>query len=151
MRDPVLQRDIVMAALQWNGTPYHHHGRVKGVGVDCAQLVAAVALETGIMSPELAVQIPDYPTQWHLHNREERLLALLDHFGCVEVPKEHTQPGDIVCFQFGRVTSHLGIKISEHEFIHARYDIGKVVVNTMQQEWLRRWTKTYTFPGVIDV
>lgn len=148
MRDVNLQKDIVMAALQWIDTPYHHHARVKGVGCDCAQLVVATALETGLLETNDVKLVPDYPVQWHLHNREEKLLQVLESFGCVEIPKEDTQPGDIVCFQFGRVTSHLGIKISETEFIHARYDVGKVVINTLQQDWERCWTKTYAFPGV---
>jgi len=144
------QRDIVMAATSWLNTPYHHHGRVKGVGVDCAQFLVAVALETGLIGEDMAGQVPNYPVQWHLHNREEKLLDMLDLFDCFEIPKEETQPGDILCFKFGRTTSHLGIKISETEFIHARYDTGKVVINTMQHEWIEKWTKSYAFPGIIN-
>ena len=28
----------VAEALTWLGTPYHHQGRVKGVGVDCRSI-----------------------------------------------------------------------------------------------------------------
>lgn len=150
MRDVDLQLAIVKSACGWLDTPYHHHGRVKGVGVDCAQLLVAVAHETGCITDEIVQTIPNYPVQWHLHNREEKLLDVLEHFECIEIPKEATLPGDIVCFQFGRTTSHLGIKINETQFIHARYDTKKVVINTMQHEWLERWTKSYAFPGVIN-
>lgn len=27
---------FVATALSYVGTPYHHHGRLKGIGVDCA-------------------------------------------------------------------------------------------------------------------
>lgn len=150
MRIAHKQRDIVMSAVTWIDTPYHHHGRVKKFGVDCAQFLVAVALETGLITNAQAEAVPNYPVQWHLHNREEKLLEMLEQFNCVEIPKEETQPGDIVCFQFGRTTSHLGIKISETEFIHARYDTGKVVINTMQHEWIEKWTKSYAFPGIIS-
>jgi len=150
MRDVDKQLDIVKSVVTWVNTPYHHHARVKGIGVDCAQLIVAAALENGIITPDEAQNIPNYPTQWHLHNREEKLLEALESFGCVEIPKEQTQPGDIICFQFGRTTSHLGIKLNENDFIHARYDIGKVVINTLQNEWYDKWTKTYAFPGVIN-
>jgi NlpC/P60 family putative phage cell wall peptidase len=150
MRDIKLQHDIVLNALQCYGTPYHHHAHVLGVGVDCAQLIVAVAHAANIIDNEAVKQVPDYPVQWHLHNREERLLGVLKQFGCVEIEKIDTQPGDIVCFQFGRVTSHLGIMINENEFIHAHYSAGRVVINNMQQDWLRKWTKTYTFPGVLN-
>ena len=149
MRDIILQHGIVLSALEWVDTPYHHHARVIGAGVDCAQLIVAVALDKGIITPQQALDVPNYPTQWHLHNREEKLLQMLEYFGCIELDKADTQPGDIVCFQFGRTTSHLGIKINENEFIHARYDIGKVCINNMQNEWISTWTKSYAFPGVL--
>lgn len=145
-----MRNEIIQHATDWLNTPYHHHARIKGVGVDCAMLVACVANEVGLMSDAEMHLIPNYPTQWHLHNREEKLLELLEIFGCKQIPKEQTQPGDIVCFQFGRTTSHLGIMINDTQFIHARFDIKKVVINTMNEEWDNRWTYTYTFPGVID-
>ena len=144
------QRDIVMAATSWLDTPYHHHARIKGVGVDCAQFVLAIAREVDLITDIEVEEAPNYSPQWHLHNREEKLLAVLESFGCVEIPKENTQPGDIICFKFGRLSSHLGIKISEHEFIHARYDVGRVVINTLGQDWIDKWTKTYAFPGIIN-
>ena len=43
-RSPVENRlRIILEAMDWVGTPYHHQARVKKVGVDCAQLVAGVA------------------------------------------------------------------------------------------------------------
>lgn len=145
-----MRNEIIQSAQSWVDTPYHHHARIKGVGVDCAMLVACVANEVGAMSDAEMHLIPNYPVQWHLHNREEKLLEILDLFGCTEIEKASTQPGDILTFQFGRATSHLGIMINETQFIHARFDIKKVVINTMNEEWDNRWTYTYTFPGVID-
>ena len=143
-----MRNEIIQSAITWQDTPYHHHARVKGVGVDCAQLVVGVAYETGLLNDDDLARIPNYPTQWHLHNREEKLLETLDSYGCVEKNKEDTLPGDIICFQFGRTTSHLGIMINETQFIHARYDIKKVVINTLNDDWIGRWTCTYEFPGV---
>ena len=145
-----MRNEIIQYATDWLDTPYHHHARIKHVGVDCAMLVACIANEVGLMSDAEMSLIPNYPTQWHLHNREEKLIELLEIFGCKQKPKQNTQPGDIVCFQFGRTTSHLGIMINDTQFIHARFDVKKVVINTMNEEWDRRWTFTYTFPGVID-
>lgn len=145
-----MRTEIITIAQTWLGTPYHHHARLKGVGVDCAQLVAGVALEVGLMTAKQAEAIPNYPTQWHLHNHEEKLLEQLELFGCIQVDKSGTRVGDIVCFKFGRTTSHLGIMINETQFIHARFDIKRVVCNTMNEDWAKRWTYTYKFPGVID-
>lgn len=140
---------IIQTAHQWVDTPYHHHARVLGAGVDCAQLVVACAIGAGLLSDDQVKTIPNYPVQWHLHNHEEKLLEQLDAFGCVQLnDKLDVKAGDIVTFQFGRTTSHLGIMINETQFIHARYDAKKVVINDFNEEWLNRWTYTYEFPGV---
>lgn len=41
--------EAVAEAMTWLGTPYHHQGRVKGVGVDCATLLCEVYKEVGLM------------------------------------------------------------------------------------------------------
>jgi len=133
---------IVQAALSWIDTPYHHQARLKGVGVDCAQLVAAVAEECKLLAP--GTVITDYSPEWHLHNREERMLGYLKEFGCFRI--ERAVPGSILCFQFGRVCSHLGILVNEHEFVHARIDAGRVVLNTLSGDWARRHVLTYSYP-----
>lgn len=143
-----IRSQIISTAYEWLDTPYHHHAMVKGAGVDCAKLVAACALGTGLTTEEVIATMPNYPVQWHLHNREEKLLEFLDAYGCFAIAKAETQPGDIVTFQFGRTTSHLGIMVNETQFIHARYDIGKVVLNDFNDDWMARWTYTYVFPGV---
>lgn len=136
--------NIVTAALGWLDTPYHHQARVKGVGVDCAQLVAAVAEECGFIEPGTVIQ--NYSPEWHLHNKEEKLVDLLFEFKCVEKTGEPIAPGDILVFKFGRVCSHLGIATAFGMFIHARIDQGKVVLNSLSGDWQRRHVRTFTFP-----
>ena len=145
-----VRNQIIATAYDWLDTPYHHHALVKGVGVDCAKLVAACALGAGLTDEDTVNTMPNYPVQWHLHNREEKLLETIEAYGCVRKDKANTLPGDIVTFQFGRTTSHLGIMVNETQFIHARYDIGKVVLNDFNDDWMNRWTFTYLLPGVID-
>lgn len=41
--------EAVKEALTWLGTPYHHQGRVKGVGVDCGTLICEVYEKVGLM------------------------------------------------------------------------------------------------------
>lgn len=145
MRDKIVEQ-----ALTWVGTPYIHKARVKQVGVDCAQLVAGIAIDLGLVTPEEIEKIPPYEVEFHLHNREERLLDTLKAFGCVEIPIEQIQPGDILAFKYGRSCSHLGISIGQCQFIHAKYDCGnkRVVVNTLGGEYLPRLAAAFKFPGV---
>lgn len=144
-----MRTKIVDNALTWYNTPYHHHARIKGVGVDCAQLIVGVAVECNIITDNDVERVPNYPIQWHLHNKEERLLSVLESFGCVEIDRQDAQMGDIVAFRFGRVSSHLGIIVNDTQFIHAHCSIGKVVINTLSGDWDKRWEHTYRFPGVI--
>ena len=44
---------IIQTALDYLDTPYHHQGRVKGVGVDCAGLVICVARDLGLSDYDL--------------------------------------------------------------------------------------------------
>ncbi len=145
------REQIIKTAYSWVDTPYHHHAMVHGAGVDCAMLVVACAIGAELFTAEQASTIVKYPVHWHLHNREEKLLEQLESYGCVRIDKALTQPGDIVTFQYGRTTSHLGIMVTQTEFVHARVDFKKVVVNTMNEEFEKRWTYTYMFPGVDNV
>lgn len=136
---------IAEAALSWVDTPYHHQARVKGVGVDCAQLIAGVAEETGHIEPGTPIPF-NYSTEWHLHNREEVLLKNLEAFGCTRKPSTELEPGDILCFKYGRVVSHLGIYVGDNQFVHAANNYGKVVLNTLSPEMLKRLVFIYIFP-----
>lgn len=133
-------KDILMS---WLDTPYHHQARVKGVGVDCAQFVAAVAEELGVLAPNTVVQ--NYSPEWHMHNREELMIDMMIELGGIEKIGE-LEVGDILAFKFGRVCSHLGIYLGEQQFIHARIDQGKVTINTLSGEWQKRHIRTFRFP-----
>lgn len=136
---------IVEHALKWLNTPYHDQARVLGVGVDCAQLVAAVGIELGLVQPS---QIPtDYNPQWHFHNRHELMLEIISNLGCKETLV--LEPGVILGFKFGRVISHVGIYLGEDQFIHARKDKGKVVINSLSGDWAKRHLRTFNYPTEI--
>ena len=72
------RRNIVRAAQEWIGTPYHHHGRVKKAGADCAMFPLTVYQECGVLPTEY--QPPEYSVQWHLHRSEELYLKEIDKF-----------------------------------------------------------------------
>ena len=141
-----MRTKIVHEALSWIGTPYVEQARVKGVGVDCAMLVAGIAINLGLISDKLNIE--PYDIQYHLHNREEKLLSILEGFGCIR--KSEGQVGDILAFRFGRSCSHLGVLIDNQQFIHAKYDMPnpRVVSNILGGEYLPRLQAIYSFPGV---
>ena len=68
------QERVRSEALTWLGTPYHHQGRVKGVGVDCGQILIAIYEKAGIL-PIGECEPGDEPAEWDLDNRGEKDLG----------------------------------------------------------------------------
>ena len=124
---------VVRCAHTWLRTPYHHRGRVKGAGVDCAMLLAEIYAEAGLV-PALA--IPHYPPDWHLHRDAERYLGvLLDHAVEIAAPP---LPGDIALWRFGRCFSHGAVVVDWPVVIHAYLGRGCVLEDADKAEWLSR-------------
>ena len=109
---------VVAEALSWERTPYHPHGRVKGVGVDCAMFPAEVYAAAGIIAP---IEPQEYPVDWHMHRDQERFLsAVLAHAR----PTENMHPGNLVLYRWGRTFAHSGIIVAWPTIIHAMMHEG---------------------------
>lgn len=112
-----LRAAIVREAISWIGTPYHHEGRVKGAGVDCAMLLAEVYVRVGVIRP---VTVEHYPHDWHMHHSEELYLTVVERCGGRLLPEgELPQPGDIVMYRIGKCLSHAGIVVEWPRIVHA--------------------------------
>lgn len=117
---PSQRADVVASALAWRNTPFHHGGRVKGVGVDCLQLLIAVFSDVGLVAD---VDPGPYPWDWHMHKSEERyLMGIAQH----AVQTSDPQPGDIALFKFGKCVSHAAIVIDWPRVVHAYFGQGVV-------------------------
>jgi len=119
-KNEATQRAAVVAeAMTWHGTPYHHHGRIKGVGVDCAMLLAEVFQACGLVE---RVEPGAYPVQWHLHRSEERFMGWLARYAQPLPEGQAPQPGDVALFQFGRCFSHGAVLVQPGLALHAYND-----------------------------
>src|SRR5579884_3831845 len=116
--------EIVNIARSWLGTPYHHMGRIKGVGVDCAMFPLEVYREAGLIGD---IAIPFYPPDWHLHRSEEIYLNIVQQRASELRSHEAPQPGDFVLYQFGRTWSHGAIVLDWPMIIHAVVQHGVIL------------------------
>ena len=84
--------EIVTAAREWLGTPYHHQASLSGVGCDCLGLVRGLWRELCGPEPELP---PPYSPNWAESLGQETLaLAALRHL--VPVALAQVRPGDVL-------------------------------------------------------
>lgn len=126
-----IRAKIVAEAQTWLRTPYHHAARVKGAGVDCAQILVAVYEAAGLVTD---VALAPYTSDWHLHRSEEVYLArLMAH--ATQVPEP--QPGDIAVFKFGRCFAHGSIVTAWPQVIHAYMEDRQVSYGDATQGRLR--------------
>jgi len=126
---PEIRQAIMDEAMSWLGTPYHHNARLKGVGVDCAQLPAAVYHAVGLI-PNLE---PEYSPQWMLHRDEEKYLEWVRPYAR-EIGREEVQTGDLVMWRFGRTYSHSAIVLNRPTIIHAMQRGRRVILGDMDRD-----------------
>lgn len=110
----VLRARIVVEALSWVGTPYHHCAGAKGIGADCAMSLVRIYQAVGIVPPDFDPR--PYAPEWYLHRNEERYLAGIERWARrVDAAK----PGDVALYRFGRTASHGAIVIDDDMLVHA--------------------------------
>lgn len=115
--------NIITEAMTWLNTPYHHQGRIKGVGVDCAMILCEVYQAVGLIP---FIDPRPYSSDWHFHRGEERYLGWIKQYAD---PVEDPQPGDVILYKFGRCISHGGIVVEWPTIIHAYRNEGVVLAD----------------------
>ncbi len=131
--------DVVRAARTWLGTPYHHQGRLKGVGVDCAGLLVGVAQELGLS---------DFDVMGYTMRPDGESLRRHCDSQMQSITRGELAAGDVVLFTFDAHPGHLGILSSPEHLIHAYLPRRKVVEHGMDAWWWAQAAGFYRFPGV---
>lgn len=137
--------DVVTAARALIGTPFHHQGRLPGVGIDCAGVPIVVGRMLGLVAPDFDVAgYPPVPDGSSLRAYCE------EHM--IRWPWEEAGGAVLVAWKDGP-PQHLGI-VAEHpagglSIIHADSLRQKRVIET-RLEWGRymRCVQAYRLPGV---
>jgi hypothetical protein len=126
---------VIAAGRSWLFTPYHHMARVKGHGVDCAQVIIAAFVESGVNEDfDPGFYTPD----WHLHRSEERYLSFMERY-LVRIDEEWNDapfakrdgwiapPASVVVIRLGRTFSHSALVTDWPNVLHANVHDGCVV------------------------
>lgn len=137
-------RAIVAEALRWKGTPFHHQAHLRGVGCDCAGLVAGVAMAVGIVPPDW------WDREFAPHAGYSRqpgggLLHRLLEIFMRPLPIPAAGPGDVLALRYGRQPQHLAIVVPGG-ILHA-LQTG-VVEHRLDDRWRRRIVSAWRYPGV---
>jgi NlpC/P60 family putative phage cell wall peptidase len=130
---------VVEIARGWLATPYHHAGRVKGVGVDCAQLLIEVFADAGLIE---RFDPGPYPMDWACHRDDERFLGFVQRFAR---ETDRPLPGDVLVFRYFRCFSHGAIVVDDELMIHAY--IGRGVELADRAEFGNRPVRAFTLIG----
>lgn len=122
---------VIAAARSFVGTPYHSNGQIKGVGVDCATLIAMVFSEAKVRPP---MKVEPYSDQWHLHSDVPLYeMAIGDQGGRrVQDPK----PADLALYFQGKQFAHGAIitEVRPLRIVHA-YAPGRRVLEGFESEF----------------
>ncbi len=138
-----IRNKIVEEARSWLNTPFHHQGRVKGVGVDCVGLVIGVAK---------TLQLSNFDTHDYSPIPDGKILKYLCDTEMTEITENEIMLGDVVLFKFDERPQHLGI-IGEYIYggnslIHSYSQARKVIETRFDEYWLERVVSYYRLPGV---
>lgn len=144
----VCRTDIVTAARELVGTPFHHQARLPGVGVDCVGVLILIARRFGLVAPEYDFtgypRVPDGRSL--LHELDARLVRA-NGMSCAAI-------GDVVVMSIDRDPQHVGV-LGDYaggrlSLIHASSVATppRVIETRLMFTRAQRFVARYSFPGV---
>jgi NlpC/P60 family putative phage cell wall peptidase len=149
-------KKIVTEARAWVGTPFHHQGRVKGVGCDCIGAVLGILHHAGARSRQLDSNGNPLPftafdrADYSPDPNSDRLMHTLDEH-LITIPLDKIRAGNVLLFKIIHLPQHVGI-VADHPYgglslIHAYSPAGKLVEEQLTASWLKRAISAYRVPG----
>ncbi|MBK8100569.1 MAG: C40 family peptidase [Planctomycetes bacterium] len=132
--------DFAAAALQLVGTPWHHQGRLPGVGLDCVGVVVAAAKTCGVEVEDRR----DYTLP-----ADPNLFLLLLAENCERDAAPTLEVGRLVVFRIGPHPQHIAIVVEGDRIVHSvdRKRRG-VAVESLTESWRYRVHSTWALRGL---
>jgi len=138
------RKQILDEARTWIGTPYHHQGRLKGVGVDCAGLIVMVGKELGLSS---------FDVEGYSSSPDPVAMSKYLHDNLDRVHVDDMQVGDVLWLKVEVDPQHLAIVTATSPrtmMIHSFSMIGvrKTVEHGLGDYWTKRVIGCFRYRGV---
>jgi NlpC/P60 family putative phage cell wall peptidase len=132
---------IIAEARTWIGTPFHHQGRVKGVGVDCIGLAIGVAKALRYVHQDF-----EY-TGYKRTPFGTTLVDVMRSSGFVDEVR-NPMPGDILVFRVATDPQHVAFLTAEETLIHSYAQARKVCEAGYDDEWRKLFVTAFRFKGL---
>jgi len=133
---------IVEETKTWLKTPYRGWSRIKGAGVDCGQILAAVFIACGHIPSD--TQLPAYYSlSVAQHKEDTEYIDLVEKY-MREIPESEVKPGDVVVYKLGKAFAHSAFVVSwPEQCIHAMARHGVTYTHGLNHPKLRRTEKKF--------
>lgn len=142
--------DVVRVARSYLGTPFHHQGRLPGVGLDCAGVVICAARELGVVAE-------DFDITGYARTPDGASLIGWCREYMDEVSREDMRPGDVLCVAWESMPHHLCVLADYRHgglsIVHAmdstdKRKRGSVVEHRLVFGPSMRFVAAFRIPGV---
>ena len=153
------KEQIAEETEQWIGTPFHHQGRAKKIGVDCIGLIVGVCKNLELKSschdatnnrPILLHEF-DNPNYSSLPNKHQLKDNLGELFFTIE--EKDLDVGDVILFTLINWPQHVGIvtRVTAEDifFVHSSEPVGKTILSRFDKRWKRQSVGFYRFPELV--
>jgi len=139
--------DVTRVARSYIGTPFHHMGRLPGVGLDCVGVLICCARELGLVAPDF--DIPAYtPTPDGI-----TMLAWAKQY-MTPLSREEIRPGNVILLITDTEPQHLAIL---GDYLHGGLSIihaansakpPRVIETRLMFSRVQRFVAVYALPGM---
>lgn len=132
-----MQREQLLAvARSWLGTPYHHQGRVRGIGADCIGFITGVIAQASGRQVQAPIHYGRYP------DPAGALAAIAASGEGTPIDPAAALPADVVYMRIARQPQHFGFVSTQGRILHCVEPAGVVEVDLsawMRQRILYAW------------
>jgi len=130
-----IKKEFLDRVKYYKGVPFHHQGRNRQLGLDCAGLIV-VALE------DIGYPVKDLEAYDRLPH-PGRLKAIVNLNQAKKIPKEIMGPGDILLMRFAKDPQHLAVYAGD-TIIHSYQKQGCVVEQRFSDLWDKRILEVFS-------